>query len=282
MSYQVGVDLGTTYSAAAVCRPGGPVELVPLGQRAHSVPSTVYAGPDGAFLIGEAAERRALSDPGRVVREFKRRIGDPTPVLVGREPVAAEELAARFLDPRAAATWPPREGAVADRVAVTHPAGWGPHKLGSLRGAHGRARAGVGGAAVRAAGRRGGLRRHRAGGAGRDGRGVRPGRRHLRRGRGAQDRRGRLRAARHPGGHRAAGRRGLRRGGVRPRAGRARRGLGGARPVRPGGAGRGGRAAPGVHGGQGGALARHRGADPGAAARGVSRRCGWGAPSSRR
>ena len=50
MSYQVGVDLGTTYSAAAVCRPGGPVELVPLGQRAHSVPSTVYIGPDGAFL----------------------------------------------------------------------------------------------------------------------------------------------------------------------------------------------------------------------------------------
>ena len=30
MSYQVGVDLGTTYSAAARCRDGGPVELVPL------------------------------------------------------------------------------------------------------------------------------------------------------------------------------------------------------------------------------------------------------------
>jgi molecular chaperone DnaK len=136
MSYQVGVDLGTTYSAAAVCRPGGPVELVPLGQRAHSVPSTVYIGPDAAFLVGEAAERRALSDPGRVVREFKRRIGDPTPVLVGREPVAAEELAARFLS-RVLRDVAAREGAVAERVAVTHPAGWGPHKLDSLRGALG-------------------------------------------------------------------------------------------------------------------------------------------------
>ncbi len=124
MSYQVGVDLGTTYSAAAVCRPGGPVELVPLGQRASSVPSTVYAGPDGGFLIGEAAERRALSDPARVVREFKRRIGDPTPVLVGREPMPAEELAVRFIS-RLLQDVAAREGAVASRVAITHPAGWG-------------------------------------------------------------------------------------------------------------------------------------------------------------
>ena len=124
MSYQVGVDLGTTYSAAAVCRPGGPVELVPLGQRARSVPSTVYAGPDGAFLIGEAAERRALSDPGRVVREFKRRIGDPTPVLVGREPVrgrgARRPLPARLLQDVAA---PRGRGRPTGWRSPTRPAG---------------------------------------------------------------------------------------------------------------------------------------------------------------
>ena len=134
MSYQVGVDLGTTYSAAARCRDGGPVELVPLGQRARSVPSTVYAGPDGAFLIGEDAERRALSEPGRVVREFKRRIGDPTPVLVGREPMPAEQLAARFVA-KLLQDVARREGATPSRVALTHPAGWGQHKLRSLRGA---------------------------------------------------------------------------------------------------------------------------------------------------
>ena len=134
MSYQVGVDLGTTYSAVAVGRPDGPIELVSLGQRARSVPSTVYAGPDGALLIGEAAERRALSDPARVVREFKRRIGDPTPVLVGRDPVPAEQLAARFIS-RLLQDVAGRRGGVASRVAVTHPAGWGPHRLESLRGA---------------------------------------------------------------------------------------------------------------------------------------------------
>ncbi len=33
--------------------------------------------------MGEAAERRAIDSPDRVVREFKRRIGDETPIIVG-------------------------------------------------------------------------------------------------------------------------------------------------------------------------------------------------------
>ncbi len=110
------------------------VELVPLGERSHAVASAVFDGADGAFLVGEAAERRALSDPGRVVREFKRRIGDGTPVLVGREPVAAEALAARFIA-RMLHDVAAREGGPPSRVAVTHPAGWGPHKVESLSAA---------------------------------------------------------------------------------------------------------------------------------------------------
>ena len=66
--YQLGVDLGTTWSAAAVCRAGGLApEPVALGEHANAVASAVYAGADGSFLLGEAAERRALSDPDRVV-----------------------------------------------------------------------------------------------------------------------------------------------------------------------------------------------------------------------
>ena len=76
-----------------------------------------------------------------------------------------------------------------------------------------------------------------------------------------------LRDHRLAGGHRAAGRHRLRRGGVRPRPpGGGRR----PRPPRPRGAGgAGGRvpAAPGVHRRQGGAVLRHRRVHPGAAAR---------------
>ncbi|MGH4019234.1 MAG: Hsp70 family protein, partial [Pseudonocardiaceae bacterium] len=136
MSYQVGIDLGTTYSAAAVCRPGGDgrSEVVPLGDRAASVASVVFVVPDGSLVVGEAAQRRALTDPDRVVREFKRRIGDGTPLVVGGEPVAAEVVAARFVGwmlDRVAE----REGGPASRVAVTHPAGWGPHKRESFTAA---------------------------------------------------------------------------------------------------------------------------------------------------
>ncbi len=127
MSYQLGIDLGTTYSAAAVCRSDGRVEVASLGGRASSVASVAFVGPDGSLVVGEAAQRRALTDPDRVVREFKRRVGDATPMVVGGVPVAAEVVAARFV------RWminevAAREGGEASAVAVTHPAGWGPHK----------------------------------------------------------------------------------------------------------------------------------------------------------
>jgi actin-like ATPase involved in cell morphogenesis len=134
MPYQVGIDLGTTHAMAAVCRSGGAAEVVPLDRRGGAVPAALYLGADGAFLVGEAAERRALSDPGRVVRELTRRVGDPTPVLVGRTPVPGDELAARFVA-RLVEDVARREGGVAARVAVTHPVGWGAHKVGSLRAA---------------------------------------------------------------------------------------------------------------------------------------------------
>jgi molecular chaperone DnaK len=128
MAYRVGVDLGTTYSAVAVSRDADPrPELVPLSGPATSVASMVYLAPDGSTVCGEPAQRRAVTDPRRVVREFKRRVGDGTPLVVGGHPVAAEEVAARFV------AWllgvvADREGGPADRVALTHPAEWGPHK----------------------------------------------------------------------------------------------------------------------------------------------------------
>jgi molecular chaperone DnaK len=134
MSYQVGIDLGTTSTVAAVCRSGGAAQVVPLGGRTGAVASVVYLGADGTFLVGDAAERRALSDPARAVRELTRRIGDATPQLVGRQPVAAAELAARFLA-QVVDDVARHESGVASRVAVTHPGDWGPHRVGSLRAA---------------------------------------------------------------------------------------------------------------------------------------------------
>ncbi|OJY40692.1 Hsp70 family protein [Pseudonocardia sp. 73-21] len=131
MSYQLGIDLGTTYTAAAVCRSNDrrwvEPEVVTLGTRTATVPSVLFVAPDGSVLVGETAERRAVTDPDRVVREFKRRIGDPTPVMVAGTAWAPEELSARIV------RWvvdqvAQREGGAAAGIAVTHPASWGQHK----------------------------------------------------------------------------------------------------------------------------------------------------------
>ena len=86
MTYWLGIDLGTTYTAAALCRPVmGELEtqVVRLGSRSPAMPSVLFLAGDGSLAVGEAAERYALTDPDRVVREFKRRIGDEIPLLVG-------------------------------------------------------------------------------------------------------------------------------------------------------------------------------------------------------
>jgi molecular chaperone DnaK len=96
MAYSLGIDLGTTYSAAAVAR-GDRLEIFQLGERAATIPSIVLLRADGEVLTGEAAERRALAEPTRTGREFKRRLGDPTPIILGGTPYGAEALLAHLL-----------------------------------------------------------------------------------------------------------------------------------------------------------------------------------------
>src|SRR5690349_1906948 len=81
MGYWLGVDLGTTRTAAAL-RTGDRVQVATLGSRTAEVPSAIYFAPDGTVLVGEAAVRRGAADPARLVTEFKRRIGDPVPLYV--------------------------------------------------------------------------------------------------------------------------------------------------------------------------------------------------------
>jgi actin-like ATPase involved in cell morphogenesis len=132
LTFHLGIDLGTTFTAAAVARDGR-VEGVPLGHRAVSIPSVLYIR-DHEFIVGEVAARRATTEPGRVAREFKRRLGDPTPVLVGGAPLAPELLMARLL------RWvvdrvTESEGEPPASLTVTHPANWGAYKLDLLRAA---------------------------------------------------------------------------------------------------------------------------------------------------
>ena len=130
MPYRLGVDLGTTYTAAAADESGTPT-MVGLGNRALQVPSVLFVKEDGDLLVGEAAEFRGLTQPDRVVREFKRRLGDKVPMLVGGQAFSPEDLTARLLRwvvEVAASRFagPPAE------IVLTHPANWGAYKLECL------------------------------------------------------------------------------------------------------------------------------------------------------
>jgi molecular chaperone DnaK len=131
VAYVLGIDLGTTFTAAATFD-GNTSRMVGLGNRALQIPSVLHLRPGEAVLVGEAAERRGRSDPEHLVREFKRRLGDPVPILVAGTPYSAESLTARLL------RWVVERsiellGESPSDVTLTYPAHWGAYKLDFLR-----------------------------------------------------------------------------------------------------------------------------------------------------
>ncbi len=130
MSYALGVDLGTTYTAAAIQR-GDRLEIVDLGTRSAAIPSVVYLRDDGEVLTGEAATRRGATDPGRISREFKRRMGDTTAILLGGVPYSVDALMASMLR-SVVAIASERQGGPPSSMAVAHPANWGQYKIDLL------------------------------------------------------------------------------------------------------------------------------------------------------
>ena len=128
MSYDLGIDVGTSYTAAATRTPDGAVSIVGLGPVADSIPSVIHLAEDGTVTVGHAANRRAALDPTGVAREFKRRMGDPTPLFLRSSPFSAEALMARMLN-HVMERVVELEGETPDRIVVTHPANWGPYKL---------------------------------------------------------------------------------------------------------------------------------------------------------
>ena len=130
MTYALGIDIGTTYTSAAVLR-DGVVGIVWLGDRDAVIPSAVFLAEDGSVLIGEPAIRRGLTEPDRLAARFKRRMGDSAPMMIGGAPMSAESLAGQVLR-FVVAEVTEREGGPPSHIAVTHPANWGPFKRDRL------------------------------------------------------------------------------------------------------------------------------------------------------
>jgi ABC-type branched-subunit amino acid transport system substrate-binding protein/actin-like ATPase involved in cell morphogenesis len=130
VGYTLGMDIGTTYSCAAIHR-NGHTEVMSLGHNSSILPSAVLVEADNRTIVGDAALRRAVDEPLRIARFFKRRMGDAVPIFLGGAPFSAEALTARLLKHLAAAV-AEQQGGLPDALAVTRPANWGPYKQEQL------------------------------------------------------------------------------------------------------------------------------------------------------
>jgi actin-like ATPase involved in cell morphogenesis len=126
VGYSLGVDLGTTFVAAAIAT-ATRVTMVKLGNQSVVIPATVYLREDGTLVTGEAASLQAVSNPDRIGIEMKRRLGNPTPVELGGEPYNVTALLGALLQDVIQKVID-TEGAPPERLMLTHPANWGPFR----------------------------------------------------------------------------------------------------------------------------------------------------------
>jgi len=96
----IGIDLGTSNSAAAVLIGGKPTiipsaEGLTLGGKAF--PSVVAFTKDGQRLIGEPARRQAISNPDRTITAIKRKMGTSYKVKIDGKEYTPQEISAMIL-----------------------------------------------------------------------------------------------------------------------------------------------------------------------------------------
>lgn len=100
MSKIIGIDLGTSNSAAAIME-GGKVTLIPsaegttLGGKAF--PSYVAFTKDGQLLVGEPARRQAVTNPEGTISAFKRRMGEDYKYKINGKEFTPQQLSGFIL-----------------------------------------------------------------------------------------------------------------------------------------------------------------------------------------
>jgi len=92
----IGIDLGTTNSAAAFLGPDGP-EIIPNAVGGRLTPSVVGIDESGAVLVGAAAKELMVLRPERCAALFKRYMGTDHKLTAGGREFAPEELSGLVL-----------------------------------------------------------------------------------------------------------------------------------------------------------------------------------------
>ncbi|MGL4420420.1 MAG: Hsp70 family protein, partial [Gemmataceae bacterium] len=92
----IGIDLGTTNSAAAHLTPDGP-QLIPNALGGRLTPSIVGVDDQDRILVGAAARELQVTRPERCVALFKRYMGTDQITTIGKRSFTPEELSGLVL-----------------------------------------------------------------------------------------------------------------------------------------------------------------------------------------
>jgi molecular chaperone DnaK len=96
----LGIDLGTTNSAAAVIEAGRPV-VIPSAEGAtpsgKMFPSVVAFTQDGQLLVGDPARRQAITNPEGTIFEIKRKMGTDYKVSIFGKQYSPEQISSYIL-----------------------------------------------------------------------------------------------------------------------------------------------------------------------------------------
>ena len=92
----IGIDLGTTNSAAAVME-GGQATIIPNAEGNRTTPSVVAFTKSGERLVGETAKRQAITNPDRTITSIKREMGSDHKVTIEGKDYSPEEISAMIL-----------------------------------------------------------------------------------------------------------------------------------------------------------------------------------------
>jgi molecular chaperone DnaK len=100
MSKIIGIDLGTSNSAASVMEGGKPV-IVPSAEgntvAGKAFPSYVAFTKDGQLLVGEPARRQAVTNPEGTIYEAKRKMGTTEKFSINGKEYTPEQISAFIL-----------------------------------------------------------------------------------------------------------------------------------------------------------------------------------------
>src|SRR5258708_31680480 len=95
MSRAIGIDLGTTYSLAAVVE-SGRLQALELGGQTL-IPSVIGLSEAGEILVGQTALNQYVLAPERTIRSVKRKMGSRERIALGDASYLPEEISSFIL-----------------------------------------------------------------------------------------------------------------------------------------------------------------------------------------